>query len=122
MLYALSKFITIPSISCDPAHREDCRQGAIWLRKCLGQLGAHTLLVCVTFISLYGIRSCILQLPTGEGNNPIVLATFEGSITKKPKRRILFYGYILTFSSSTFSDVIMQSLRYHICPFGRMEL
>ncbi|KAF9534498.1 Zn-dependent exopeptidase [Crepidotus variabilis] len=76
MIYALSKFITIPSISSDPAHREDCRQSAIWLRKCLGQLGAHTHL-----------------LPTGEGNNPIVLATFKGSINEKPKRRILFYGH-----------------------------
>ncbi|KDR82660.1 hypothetical protein GALMADRAFT_58317 [Galerina marginata CBS 339.88] len=76
MVYALSKFITIPSISSDPSHREDCRQAAIWLRKCLGQLGAHTSL-----------------LPTGEGNNPIVLATFEGSIGDKPKRRVLFYGH-----------------------------
>ncbi|KAJ3514190.1 hypothetical protein NLJ89_g2516 [Agrocybe chaxingu] len=76
MLYALGKFITIPSISSDPSHREDCRQAAIWLRKCLGQLGAHTFL-----------------LPTGEGNNPIVLGTFKGSMSDKPKRRILFYGH-----------------------------
>ncbi|CAA7261422.1 unnamed protein product [Cyclocybe aegerita] len=76
MLYALGKFVTIPSISSDPSHREDCRQAAIWLRKCLGQLGAHTFL-----------------LPTGEGNNPIVLGTFKGSMSHKPKRRILFYGH-----------------------------
>lgn len=40
MLYALSKFISIPSVSNSPQHREDCRQGAIWLKKCLNQLGA----------------------------------------------------------------------------------
>jgi di- and tripeptidase len=33
-------------------------------------------------------------LPTGEGSNPLVLATFEGSIDAKPKPRILFYGYV----------------------------
>ncbi|KAF8798830.1 Zn-dependent exopeptidase [Phlegmacium glaucopus] len=76
MAVALSKFVSIPSVSCSPAHREDCRQAAIWLRKCLGQLGAHTSL-----------------LPTGDGNNPLVLAKFEGSIDEKPKPRILFYGH-----------------------------
>lgn len=76
MAFALSKFVSVPSISGNPAHREDCRQAAIWLRKCLGQLGARTSL-----------------LPTGDGNNPLVLATFEGSIDAKPKPRILFYGH-----------------------------
>lgn len=45
MTFALSKFVSIPSISCEPAHREDCRQAAIWFKKCLGQLGARTTLV-----------------------------------------------------------------------------
>jgi len=51
MAFALSKFISIPSVSCNAAHREDCRQAAIWLRKCLGQLGAHTSLVSLNEIS-----------------------------------------------------------------------
>ncbi|TFK40678.1 hypothetical protein BDQ12DRAFT_679847 [Crucibulum laeve] len=76
MAYALSKFVSIPSVSFNPSHREDCRQAAIWLKKCLGQLGAHTAL-----------------LPTGEGNNPLVLGTFKGSINDRPKPRILFYGH-----------------------------
>ncbi|PPR07112.1 hypothetical protein CVT24_010948 [Panaeolus cyanescens] len=76
MLYALTNFVSIPSVSSEFAHKEDCRQAAVWLKKCLGQLGAHTSL-----------------LPTGEGNNPIVLAKFEGSIGDKPKPRILFYGH-----------------------------
>ena len=45
MAFALSKFVSVPSISGNPTHREDCRQAAIWLRKCLGQLGARTSLV-----------------------------------------------------------------------------
>jgi len=45
MDYALSKFISIPSVSSDLSHREDCRQAAIWLKKCLSQLGAESTLV-----------------------------------------------------------------------------
>lgn len=45
MTFALSKFVSVPSVSGNPAHHEDCRQAAIWLRKCLGQLGARTSLV-----------------------------------------------------------------------------
>ncbi|KAG6845113.1 hypothetical protein H0H87_000540 [Tephrocybe sp. NHM501043] len=78
MTYALSKFVSIPSVSCSSAHTEDCRQAAIWLKKCLGQLGAHTAL-----------------LPTGEGRNPLVLGTFQGTMAKNasPKPRVLFYGH-----------------------------
>jgi di- and tripeptidase len=45
MAYVLSKFVSIPSVSSDPSHREDCRQAAIWLKKCLNQLGAESTLV-----------------------------------------------------------------------------
>jgi len=78
MLYALSKFITIPSISCDPAHREDCRQGAIWLRKCLGQLGAHTLLVCVALISLYGLLFMYTAVTDWRRKQPHRAGDFRG--------------------------------------------
>ncbi|KAL1683459.1 hypothetical protein EV122DRAFT_201331 [Schizophyllum commune] len=74
--YALSKFVAFPSISSVPSHREDCRQAAIWLKKCLNQLGATSSL-----------------LPNGEGRNPLVLATFSGVQNDKPKPRILFYGH-----------------------------
>ncbi|KAL0960852.1 hypothetical protein HGRIS_005868 [Hohenbuehelia grisea] len=85
MTYALSKFIAIPSVSSVPSHREDCRQAAIWLRKCLGQLGAQASL-----------------LPTGEGTNPIVLGTFSGtSKGSQPKPRILFYGHYDVISAPT---------------------
>ncbi|KAL0579213.1 hypothetical protein V5O48_002775 [Marasmius crinis-equi] len=73
--YALSKFVSIPSVSSSSSRREDCRQAAIWLRKCLTQLGAHSVL-----------------LPTGEGVNPLVLGTFTGQGTHK-RPRLLFYGH-----------------------------
>ncbi|KAJ7069976.1 hypothetical protein C8F01DRAFT_1246134 [Mycena amicta] len=78
LTYALSKFISIPSVSSDPSHREDCRQAAIWLKKCLAQLGATSQL-----------------LPTQDGKNPLVLGTFTGAAakSKQDKPRVLFYGH-----------------------------
>ncbi|KAI0325048.1 Zn-dependent exopeptidase [Cubamyces sp. BRFM 1775] len=76
LVYALAKFVAIPSVSNSLAHREDCRQAAIWLRKCFTQLGAEASL-----------------LPTGESTNPLVLATFHGTRTSPHRPRILFYGH-----------------------------
>ncbi|GJE91816.1 Zn-dependent exopeptidase [Phanerochaete sordida] len=97
MVYTLSKFISIPSVSNSPRHKEDCRQAAIWLRKCLGQLGASSYL-----------------LPTGEDTNPLVLATFQGTQTLHKKPRILFYGHYDVISargSSWESDPFKLSAR-----------
>ncbi|KAJ7622848.1 WD40-repeat-containing domain protein [Mycena polygramma] len=62
--------VSIPSVDCSPA--------AIWLKKCLSQLGVNTSL-----------------LPTGEGLNPLVLGTFSGATTKnkQSRPRVLFYGH-----------------------------
>jgi hypothetical protein len=49
LVFALSKFISIPSVSSIPDHREHCRQAAIWLTKCLAQLGASSKTVCTLF-------------------------------------------------------------------------
>ncbi|EMD39729.1 hypothetical protein CERSUDRAFT_150401 [Gelatoporia subvermispora B] len=76
MVLALSKLVSIPSVSNSANHREDCRQAAIWLRKCLTQLGADSSV-----------------LPTGDSTNPMVLATFRGTEKKPTKPRILFYGH-----------------------------
>jgi hypothetical protein len=68
MVYALSKFITIPSVSSDPLRKEDCRQAGIWLKKCLGQLGAHTALVCCIVLVEYSstsLHSCQLAKAKG---------------------------------------------------------
>lgn len=98
MLFALSKFISIPSVSKSSVNREDCRQAAIWLRKCLTQLGADSTLVkCTTLnIARIPVLNCPPwpQLSTGEKTNPLVLATFTGSQKDKPKPRVLFYGYV----------------------------
>ncbi|KAL4080831.1 hypothetical protein J3A83DRAFT_4153384 [Scleroderma citrinum] len=84
MTYALSTFVSIPSVSSDPLHRGNCQQAAIWLKKCLRQLGAESTL-----------------LPTYELGNPLVLATFCGSQGKHPKPRILFYGHYDVISAPT---------------------
>jgi len=76
MSYALTKFVSIRSISSTPLHREDCRQAAVWLKKCLSQLGAQTFII-----------------PTGEYNNSLVLGTFEGTKSVVQKPRLLFYGH-----------------------------
>ncbi|KIJ54859.1 hypothetical protein M422DRAFT_64082 [Sphaerobolus stellatus SS14] len=80
LIQALSTFVTFPSVSNSAAHREDCRQAAIWLRRYLGGLGASARMI-----------------PTKQGFNPLVLATFKGvtplppGVTRRP--RILFYGH-----------------------------
>nr|ODO00935.1 di- and tripeptidase [Cryptococcus depauperatus CBS 7855] len=75
MLYALSKLVAVPTIS-DNAHRESCRQGAHLLKNILSQLGASSEV-------LFG----------EQGRNPLVLATFAGQDTGKPRKRLLFYGH-----------------------------
>lgn len=50
LVFALSKFTSIPSVSSSPDHGEDCRQAAIWLTKCLAQLGASSKTVRALFI------------------------------------------------------------------------
>ncbi|ADV22824.1 di- and tripeptidase [Cryptococcus gattii E566] len=75
MLYALSKLVAVPTIS-DDSNRENCRQGAHLLKKILSQLGASS------------------EVLSGEqGRNPLVLATFTGQDTGKPRKRLLFYGH-----------------------------
>ncbi|KAI0754689.1 Zn-dependent exopeptidase [Daedaleopsis nitida] len=76
LVYGLTKLVSIQSVSNSPTHKEDCRQAAIWLRKCFTQLGAEASL-----------------LPTGDTTNPLVLATFHGTQTSSTKPRILFYGH-----------------------------
>ncbi|TBH21324.1 dipeptidase [Thermus thermamylovorans] len=41
-LEPLLEFLTIPSVSTDPAHREDVRKAALWLAEKLGTLGFRT--------------------------------------------------------------------------------
>ncbi|KAH8077043.1 Zn-dependent exopeptidase [Cristinia sonorae] len=104
LLYALSKFISIPSISGHPRYKEDCRQAAIWLRKCLSQLGAESSLIS-----------------TGEDNNPLVLATFHGAQTQTKIPRILFYGHydVIDAHKSGWSSDPFQLLPLNGYLYGR---
>lgn len=56
------------------------------------------------------------QLPTGEGNSPIVLATFKGSLGEKPKRRVLFYGQVLFTLSSLTNHNFLVNRHYDVIP------
>ncbi|KAH9966153.1 Zn-dependent exopeptidase [Russula compacta] len=78
LVFALSKFISIPSVSSSANNREDCRQAAIWLTKCFAQLGASSK-------TLYADDAAV--------HNPIVFACFQGAQTGLRKPRILFYGH-----------------------------
>ncbi|KAF8516831.1 Zn-dependent exopeptidase [Hysterangium stoloniferum] len=75
---SLSQFVSMPSVSNSPHHREDCRQAAIWLKRCLSQLGADAKMIAAE-----------------QGTNPLVLATFKGVPTAgdTPRPRILFYSH-----------------------------
>ncbi|EJU03191.1 glutathione degradosome [Dacryopinax primogenitus] len=76
LVAALTDFVAYPSVSIE-AHREDCRQTALFLKRILTQLGADAHV-----------------LPGSPGRNPIVSAVFKGTpkgTTLKP--RILFYGH-----------------------------
>lgn len=69
MTYALSTFVSIPSVSSNPLHLEDCRQAAIWLKNCLHQLGAESTLVRLCLCTITSDRvltfnSC-LRVRTG---------------------------------------------------------
>lgn len=78
LIYALSKFVSIPSVSSCPDHREDCRQAAIWLTKCFAQLGASSK-------ALYVDEEAV--------HNPVVFGCFQGAPSSRRKPRILFYGH-----------------------------
>ena len=45
MIYALSDFVAISSVSNSEPHQEDCRQAAKWLTRSLTKLGAEAALV-----------------------------------------------------------------------------
>lgn len=97
LLHTLTKLISFPTVPND-SHREEsvlpgppssgrvvdsplfppfsCRQGAIFLKQTLNQLGAESSL-----------------LSGATGKNPLVLATFKGRETPgKKRKRVLFYG------------------------------
>ncbi|BGP03427.1 hypothetical protein JCM10021v2_007160 [Rhodotorula toruloides] len=82
LFHTLANFVAIKTIA-DDAHREDCRQGALYLKRALRGLGAETVI-----------------LPGAPEKNPIVLSTFRANAPPRPNRfeaprrkRVLFYGH-----------------------------
>jgi di- and tripeptidase len=108
MTYALSKFVSIPSVSSYPEYAEDCRQAAIWLRKCLGQLGARTTLVSHELFSVFILHNSVYSScqqakerilwswGLSAGPRPIVRNLGYSSMGKN-------YNYLLCLSLSFFS-------------------
>jgi di- and tripeptidase len=75
MLQLLGEFVRYKTISSNEACREDCRQGALFLKRVLRDLGAQVNL-----------------LAGAEGRNPIVMAVFRAS-GGPPKKRVFYYGH-----------------------------
>lgn len=99
LFHSLSKLVSFKTIA-DDEHREDCRQGANYLKRVLRQLGAETLLVrySTLFLLILLIIFCLPQLRGAMDRNPIVLATFKANSpipvgSSKKRKRVLFYGH-----------------------------
>lgn len=114
LLHTLAKLIAFPTVPND-SHREEfvlpalastrlslsdvdrssfsfsCRQGAIFLKRTLNQLGAESAL-----------------LSGAVGKNPLVLATFKGrDVPGKKKKRVLFYGVSSFHTYSMYRRLIL---------------
>ena len=68
---ALREFVRMPTVSCDPAHREDCWRGAKFLGTLIESLGARPAFEC-------HIRYC-----TGNRANALVMAIDSRSAERK---------------------------------------
>ncbi|KAF9181773.1 hypothetical protein BGZ50_005334 [Haplosporangium sp. Z 11] len=80
MLYALEKWIAMPTVSGVPAQLEECRRGAKFLKAVLQQLGAEARLI-----------------PGAPGQNPLVYGQFSARSTKSEGSErplnVLVYGH-----------------------------
>ncbi|POY70603.1 hypothetical protein BMF94_6381 [Rhodotorula taiwanensis] len=80
LFHTLAKFVSYRTIA-DTEHREECRQGALYLKRVFREMGAETHL-----------------LPGAAERNPIVLATFKANAPPRPdtprrRKRVLYYGH-----------------------------
>ncbi|KAG0287582.1 hypothetical protein BGZ98_004588, partial [Dissophora globulifera] len=80
MLYALEKWIAMPTVSGVPSQLEECRRGAKFLKAVLQQLGAESRLI-----------------PGAPGHNPLVYGQFSArSMAAESRTRplnVLIYGH-----------------------------
>ncbi|GJJ72237.1 di- and tripeptidase [Entomortierella parvispora] len=80
MLYALEKWIAMPTVSGVPSQLEECRRGAKFLKAVLQQLGAESRLI-----------------PGAPGQNPLVYGQFSARTSKLNENtrplNVLVYGH-----------------------------
>ncbi|KAF9289748.1 hypothetical protein BGZ68_008712 [Mortierella alpina] len=80
MLFALEKWIAMPTVSGVPSQLEECRRGAKFLKAVFQQLGAEARLI-----------------PGAPGHNPLVYGQFSARSTKTEEQgrplNVLFYGH-----------------------------
>ncbi|KAG0310145.1 hypothetical protein BGZ99_000638, partial [Dissophora globulifera] len=80
MLYALEKWIAMPTVSGVPSQLEECRRGAKFLKAVLQQLGAESRLI-----------------PGAPGHNPLVYGQFSARSKAAESRtrplNVLIYGH-----------------------------
>ncbi|CAJ0825842.1 11803_t:CDS:10 [Entrophospora sp. SA101] len=76
MIYALSKWISLQTISGNSKYSEECLRGAKYLKSIMEQLGANSSII-----------------PGGPGQNPLVFGRFLGNENKSNKLNILVYGH-----------------------------
>jgi len=86
---ALSKLVSLKTISGSTSHTEECRRGATFLKNLLKQLGATD--------------TTLIPNPL-PGRNPVVLGQFKSKSSKHAKN-ILFYGHYDVVTASTGSGV-----------------
>ncbi|KAF8334688.1 uncharacterized protein EI90DRAFT_2914698 [Cantharellus anzutake] len=93
LVFSLTDFVAIPSVTNSEPHREFCRQAARWLQKTFAELGADAVLV----------PSAV------PGRNPLVLGTFSANGTKtapnvNKRYRVLVYGHYDVVAASSQSS------------------
>ncbi|CAI2170153.1 187_t:CDS:10 [Funneliformis geosporum] len=78
MRYALSKWISLKTVSGKPKYLEECLRGAKFLKSIFEQLGAFSSLI-----------------PVATGQNPLVLGKFNGINDEQQQKRlnVLVYGH-----------------------------
>ncbi|CAH1767027.1 13812_t:CDS:10, partial [Entrophospora sp. SA101] len=76
MIYALSKWISLQTVSGNSKYLEECLRGAKYLKSIMEQLGATSSLI-----------------PGESGQNPLVFGRFLGNKNKSNKLNILVYGH-----------------------------
>ena len=112
----LRRFVAIKTISGDLQCIGSGRDGALFLKEKLNQLGAATHLVDRCYQCDDAARSCnMLQLACGEGKNPIVIGRLD---VDQRLMTVVIYGHYDTVPAESVQPVdnkYVCSLMQHNC-------